>query len=115
VIGRLENNVVFASSALGERGKPSEKVGSEAASEFIKQVRHRAPADKNLADQLVVYAALADGVSALRTHELTLHTLTTIRLVELFLPVRFEVDGEAGSPGGYRVNGVGFKRHANGG
>ncbi|MEM1557096.1 MAG: RNA 3'-terminal phosphate cyclase [Thermoproteota archaeon] len=111
IIGRLENNAVFASSALGEKGKPSEKVGGEAAAEFIRQVKHKAPVDKNLADQLVVYAALAEGVSALRTHEVTLHTLTTIRLVELFLPVRFEVNGEVGSPGGYRVNGVGFKQN----
>ncbi|MEM2695576.1 MAG: RNA 3'-terminal phosphate cyclase [Thermoproteota archaeon] len=110
IIGTLEDDTVFASSALGERGKPSEKVGGEAASEFIRQVEHRAPADRNLADQLVVYAALADGVSELRTHEVTLHTLTTIRLVELFLPVRFEVYGEVGSPGGYRVSGAGFKR-----
>lgn len=110
IIGVLENGFAFASSALGEKGKPSEKVGSEAASEFIRQVEHKAPADKNLADQLVVYAALADGVSSLRTHELTLHTLTTIRLVELFLPVKFEVEGGIGSPGGYRVVGIGFKR-----
>ncbi|MEM3712286.1 MAG: RNA 3'-terminal phosphate cyclase [Thermoproteota archaeon] len=110
IIGILENDVVFASSALGEKGKPSEKVGCEAALEFIRQVEHRAPADRNLADQLVVYAALANGVSSLRTHEITLHTLTTIRLVELFLPVRFEVQGEVGLPGGYRVSGVGLKR-----
>lgn len=110
IIGTLENNVVFASSSLGERGKPSEKVGLEAASEFVKQVENRAPADRNLADQLAVYAALSEGVSTLRTCEVTLHTLTTIRLVELFLPVGFHVEGSLGSPGGYRVEGVGFKR-----
>ncbi|MCS7138809.1 MAG: RNA 3'-terminal phosphate cyclase [Crenarchaeota archaeon] len=110
IIGTLENNVVFASNALGERGKPSEKVGSEAALEFIRQVEHKTPADKNLADQLVVYAALANGISSLRTHEITLHTLTTIKLVELFLPVKFEVQGRLGSPGGYRASGAGFRR-----
>ncbi|MBO3753493.1 MAG: RNA 3'-terminal phosphate cyclase [Candidatus Brockarchaeota archaeon] len=112
ILGTLENNVVFASSSLGERGKPSERVGLEAASEFIKQVETGAPVDRNLADQLVVYAALAKGVSKLRTSEITLHTLTTIRLVELFLPVRFQVEGDAGAPGGYAVEGVGFKRPA---
>ncbi|MEM2929947.1 MAG: RNA 3'-terminal phosphate cyclase [Thermoproteota archaeon] len=110
VIGTLENNVVFASSSLGERGKPSEKVGFEAASEFLRQVENRAPADRNLADQLAVYAGLAEGVSKLRTCEITLHTLTTIRLVELFLPVRFQVEGNLGTPGGYMVEGAGFKR-----
>lgn len=112
ILGTLENNIVFASSALGERGKPSEKVGSEAALEFVRQVELKAPADKNLADQLVVYAALAKGVSALRTSEVTMHTLTTIRLVELFLPVKFQVEGGPGEPGGYRVEGAGFKRSA---
>ncbi|MEM2940199.1 MAG: RNA 3'-terminal phosphate cyclase [Thermoproteota archaeon] len=112
IVGTLENNIVFASSALGERGKPSERVGGEAALEFVRQVELKAPADRNLADQLVVYAALAKGVSALRTSEVTLHALTTIRLMELFLPVRFQVEGGLGSPGGYRVEGVGFKRLA---
>ncbi|MGQ9597023.1 MAG: RNA 3'-terminal phosphate cyclase [Thermoproteota archaeon] len=110
IFGTLENNVVFASSALGEKGKPSERVGLEAASEFIRQVEFRAPADRNLADQLVVYAALAKGVSALRTHEMTLHTLTTIHLVESFLPINFEVEGKLGSPGGFKVEGIGFER-----
>lgn len=110
ILGTLENNIVFASSSLGERGKPSEKVGFEAASEFVKQVETGAPVDRNLADQLVVYAALAEGVSKLKTCEITLHTLTTIRLVELFLPVRFRVEGGVGSPGGYTVEGVGFRR-----
>lgn len=112
ILGILENNVVFASSALGERGKPSEKVGGEAALEFVRQVELKAPVDRNLADQLVVYAALAKGVSALRTCEVTMHALTTIRLMELFLPVKFQVEGGPGSPGGYRVEGVGFKRSA---
>jgi len=112
ILGMLENNIVFASSSLGEKGKPSERVGLEAASEFVRQVETRAPVDKNLADQLVVYAALAEGVSRLRTCEITLHTLTTIRLVELFLPVRFRVEGSLGSPGGYTVEGVGFQRQA---
>ncbi|MGB9718124.1 MAG: RNA 3'-terminal phosphate cyclase [Thermoproteota archaeon] len=110
ILGTLENNIVFASSSLGERSKPSEKVGLEAASEFVKQVETGAPVDRNLADQLVVYAALAEGVSKLKTSEITLHTLTTIRLVELFLPVRFLVEGSVGAPGGYTVEGVGFKR-----
>lgn len=112
ILGTLENNVVFASSSLGEKGKPSERVGLAAASDFIKQVETGAPADKNLADQLVVYAALAKGFSKLKTSEITLHTLTTIRLVELFLPVRFQLEGGAGAPGGYGVEGVGFKRPA---
>jgi len=112
ILGTLENNVVFASSSLGEKGKPSERVGLEAASEFVRQFETRAPVDKNLADQLVVYAALAEGVSRLRTCEITFHTLTTIRLVELFLPVRFSVEGSLGSPGGYTVQGVGFRRQA---
>lgn len=112
ILGTLENNVVFASNALGERGKPSERVGGEAALEFVRQVELKAPVDRNLADQLVVYAALARGVSALRTSEVTTHTLTTIRLVELFLPVKFQVEGRPGEPGGYRVKGAGFKRSA---
>ncbi|MGQ9478467.1 MAG: RNA 3'-terminal phosphate cyclase [Thermoproteota archaeon] len=108
ITGFLEDGFAFASSAFGERGKPAEHVGREAAAQFLRQVETKAPVDRNLADQLVVYAALAKGVSSLRTCEVTQHTLTTIRLVELFLPVRFSVEGSLGSPGGFSVEGVGF-------
>ncbi|MER3501466.1 MAG: hypothetical protein IMHGJWDQ_001160 [Candidatus Fervidibacter sp.] len=102
--------VVAGFSALGELGKPAEKVADEAADEFAQYWRTTAPVDKHLADQLVLFMALADGTSVIRTSALTQHTLTHIWLLEQFLPVRFEVDGQLGEPASIRVNGVGFMR-----
>jgi RNA 3'-terminal phosphate cyclase (ATP) len=48
-------------SALGERGKPAEEVGAEAAEELVKSVRAGADLDAYVADQLVPYVALAGG------------------------------------------------------
>ena len=48
-------------SALGERGKPAEEVGTEAAEELVSAVEAGADTDEYVADQLVPYVALAGG------------------------------------------------------
>jgi len=97
-------------SALGERGKPAERVADEAVDAFAAHWRTDAPVDPHLADQLVLLMALAKGESVIRTSALTSHTATQIWLVEQFLPVRFEVAGKVGEVATLRVQGVGWTR-----
>ncbi|MCS7191848.1 MAG: RNA 3'-terminal phosphate cyclase [Armatimonadetes bacterium] len=103
-------NVIAGFSALGELGKPAEKVADEAVEDFAEYWRTNAPVDKHLADQLILFMALADGVSVIKTSALTQHSLTQIWLVEQFLPVNFEVQGRLGEPSIIRVEGLGFLR-----
>jgi len=103
-------NVIAGFSALGELGKPAERVADEAVDEFVKFWKTDAPVDKHLADQLVLFMALADGRSVIRTSELTQHTATHIWLIEKFLPVRFEVQGALGEAATISVEGIGFLR-----
>jgi len=103
-------NTIAGFSSLGELGKPAEKVADEAVDEFAQYWRTDAPVDKHLADQLVLFMALAEGKSVIKTSALTQHTLTHIWVVEQFLPVRFEVQGNLGEPAIVRVEGVGFLR-----
>lgn len=103
-------NVVAGFSALGELGKPAEKVADEAVDDFAEYWQTDAPVDKHLADQLVLFMALADGISVIKTTALTQHTLTHIWVVEQFLPVKFEVQGSLGEPSTIRVEGLGFLR-----
>lgn len=103
-------NVVAGFSALGELGKPAEKVADEAVDSFAEYWRTDAPIDKHLADQLILFMALANGGSVIRTSALTQHTITHIWVVERFLPVRFEVQGSLGEPATIRVEGLGFLR-----
>jgi len=83
---------------LGERGKPAEKVGSEAAETMINLVAAGKQVDPHTCDHLILPMSLAEGESSFNTCELTLHTLTAIRLAETFTEARFNVEGGEGKP-----------------
>ncbi|MCB9264533.1 MAG: RNA 3'-terminal phosphate cyclase [Lewinellaceae bacterium] len=79
----------LGTDALGERGKPAEAVGREAARRLHHALHSGGPVDEHLADQLVPYLALLPG-SRLKMGHPSSHLLTNIDITELFLPVRFE-------------------------
>lgn len=85
------NPIILGADALGEKGKPAEKVGEEAAHMLVKQMKSGMPADEHLADNLIPWMALFKP-SMVRTSEITKHTLTNIYVVEQFLGKMFEVD-----------------------
>ena len=95
-------------TSLGKRGKPAEKVADDACSDFFEFRASGAAVDHFLADQLVLYMALAKGRSSLFAGRITKHLVTNIWVIEQFLPVRFEVDKEAGR---ISVDGVGFSAY----
>ena len=92
-------------TSLGKKGKRAEKVADEACSEFFRFVASDAAVDEHLADQLILYMALAKGQSSIVTKSLTRHLNTNIWVVEQFLPVTFQVDETEGR---VSVEGVGF-------
>lgn len=63
-------------SSLGETGKPAEKVAGEAAEAFLAEAESKAAVDSHLADQLLLYAALAEGKSSYATSRFTPHLQT---------------------------------------
>ena len=79
-------------SSLGEKGKPAEEVGREAARDLLEELRSGASTDVHLADQLIPYMALADGECSLTTRLLTSHARTNIWVVERFLDVQFKIE-----------------------
>jgi RNA 3'-terminal phosphate cyclase (ATP) len=96
-------HAVAGFSSLGKRGKPAEKVAEEACREFIAYHQSGTCLDKHLADQLILPLALASGASAFTTCEITQHLLTNVWVVEQFLDVRFEIEGEEGEKGRVRL------------
>lgn len=94
-------------SALGERGKPAEKVGQEAAEAFLQFLQSDAAVDLHLGDQLLLYAALADGPSVILAQERTLHLETNAHVIGQFLDVRIELKGDR--PVMVRVEGAGHR------
>jgi len=63
---------------LRKKGERAEEVANEACDEFITFFNSKDTIDVHLAEQLVLYMALASGRSALITERITEHLLTSI-------------------------------------
>jgi len=88
-------NGYAGADACGERGVTAEAVGKRAAMALKKIVCAPGAVDSRLADQLVLYMALAGGRSMITTCEITGHTRTNCWVCEQLLGVEFElVEGE---------------------
>lgn len=92
-------------SSLGKKGKPAEQVADDLCQQFFDFVDSNGSVDKHLADQLLLYMALAEGDSMVISEMLTSHLMTNIEIIEKFLPVYFTVDPETLS---IAVTGTGF-------
>ncbi len=75
-------NGFLGASSLGEKGKPAEQVGKEAAEKLKKEIDSNACVDEHLADQLMVYAALAKGTTTMKTSVISTHVKTNAWLIE---------------------------------
>src|SRR5947209_3758484 len=54
---------VLGADSLGERGRPAEVVGEDAAKKLLEELGSGAFLDRHMGDMIVPYAALAEGVS----------------------------------------------------
>lgn len=97
-------NAVAGFGAVGQKGKPAEAVGEEAARAFLKHRLTGAALDPHLADQVVLYLALCGEESSFSTSAVTRHLLTNLWTIGLFREIRHEVEGEAGKPGRVRLS-----------
>jgi RNA 3'-terminal phosphate cyclase (GTP) len=85
-----ENPVRIGADALGEKGKPAENVGQEAAQKLIEEIQSETPADKHLADNLIPLMALCTP-STIKASKITPHTTTNISVAEAFLGKTFAI------------------------
>ena len=95
------DSAYLGSCSLGERGKSAEAVGAEAAEAIVGCMRAGAKVDPHTADHLILPMSLAGEDSTFTTSEVTMHTLTAIRLAETFTGASFTVEG--GESGRRRV------------
>lgn len=77
-------DVAITFSALGERGKPSESVGADAASALIEHHVSGAAVEVHLADQLLLPLALATGSSTFTTPRPSQHLVSNMWAIEQF-------------------------------
>lgn len=96
-------NALAGFSSLGERGKPAEAVGKEAAEQFKSFHNSSACLDPHLADQIVLYLSLAQEDSSFTTSRITQHLITNLLVIEKFLNIRYEIQGDLNEEGRVRL------------
>lgn len=109
VLAEGDEGGLLGADSVGERGKPAERVGAEAAEKLVNELSSGAPIDRHMGDILVPYLAVAAGSSRVRVSEITMHTLTNVKVIELISEARFDLGGELGKPGVISVQGIGLK------
>ena len=100
LVAETDTGCLLGASALGERGKRAEEVGRGAALELGAALKSGACVDAHLADQLVIFMALAGHGTArmLAPAPLSLHARTAIAVAGQMTTAKFTVL-EAGEPG----------------
>lgn len=86
---------ILGADALGERGTPAEEVGRQAAAALAAEVAAGVHVDERMVDQILPYAALADGTTSFACRKVSEHARTEMWLLEQFLDVEFEVSSDA--------------------
>ncbi|WP_291766713.1 RNA 3'-terminal phosphate cyclase [Caldivirga sp. UBA161] len=87
------NGQRIGADSLGERGKPAEEVGKEAAASLAAVINAGAAFDDHMGDMLIPFLALAEGNSEYTVANLTSHLSTNISIVKLFLNTKIEAAG----------------------
>jgi len=82
----------LGASALGERGKPAERVGEEAARALLQELKPRGAVDSHLSDQLIVWMALADGPSEFTTSRVTDHLTSAAQVAAALVGAQFSLE-----------------------
>jgi len=84
---------ILGADMAGAQGRSSEKIGRSVASDLLQDLSSAATVDRHLADQLVIFAALADGTTSYRIPEVTEHVESNLWLVQEILGAKADVQG----------------------
>jgi RNA 3'-phosphate cyclase len=93
-------------TALGERGKPAERVADEAIDQIIAFTQTRACVDRFMADQILLPLALLKTPCWYSTDAISEHLLTNAEIIRRFLPVDIRIEGLPGEPGQVSIQQV---------
>ncbi len=94
----------FGADRAGKLGRSSEQIGHFVAMTFLEDVRTGATVDRHLADQLVLFCALARGMSSYTVPRVTTHLASNLWLVTDF-GARATMDAEH-----VQIEGIGLTR-----
>ncbi len=88
----------------GALRRRAESIGTHVAQQLLQEIRSGATVDRFAADQVIPFAALAEGESRFLIAAVTDHVWTGAWLAELFLGARVGIDGQR-----LTITGAGFR------
>lgn len=103
---RSDTNCILGSDRAGKPGRRSEAIADFVVRSLLEDVDTGASTDRHLADQLILFAALADGVTRYTIPRDTDHVRSNLWLVEEMLGALTSLDGTL-----LTVEGIGSRMH----
>lgn len=97
-------HALLGADRAGALRRSAESIGQYVARALLEDLDSGATVDRHLADQLVIFAALAHGTSVFRIPRVTAHVQTNIWLVETLIGARAHIEGQQ-----LRIQGVGYE------
>jgi len=86
---------IIGADMAGKPGRSSEFIGKSVARMLIEDLHSGATVDRHMADQLIIYCALARGTSRYIVPAMTEHVETNLWLIQEILQARTEIAGQA--------------------
>ena len=103
IYAKTSSGCIIGIDQAGRPRRTSEDIGQNVAKNLIEDLRAGATVDRYLADQLIFYAALADGTSQYRIPRLTEHVETNLWLVDSMLGAKTAVNKNL-----VKIQGIGY-------
>jgi len=96
-------------SGLGRRNVSPKKVGEECALMLRHSLEKCVCVDEHTQDQLLIFMALAEGTSSIKTHKPSSHTLTGIHIIEQMTRAKFTIEHNQDETCVIHCVGIGFQ------
>jgi RNA 3'-terminal phosphate cyclase (ATP) len=103
LLAETDRGCLIGADRAGKPGRRSEIIAEFVVRSLLEDLNTGATVDRHLADQLILFAALADGGSVYRIPLMTEHVRSNLWLVEKILDARTRVEGTV-----LHVEGVAF-------
>jgi RNA 3'-terminal phosphate cyclase (ATP) len=97
--------VRLGADQAGALGRRAESIGTHVARQLLEDIETGATVDRFAADQIIPFAALAEGESRFLIPTVTDHVTTSAWLARLFLDAQVKIDGQR-----MVINGSGFRQ-----
>lgn len=102
---KTDSGCIIGSDMAGKIGRPAEEIGQGVAKNLLEDLDSQATVDRFTADQIIIYAALADGESEYVFPHMTEHIESNLWLIQDILGAEFSIKGN-----NLKIKGVGLNR-----